>query len=158
MRSCNLASCLPFTIDDLRIARLFIPFFFQISYSRYLNAVHRSVTIVRSKDACWPRNFWSHACTIYFLFATVSVTVVEYYLYIKPREYFFSQWVFNEIPVIVLSWWYPAGGDNPRTVALWKKGGTVRPLSVPELLVKFDNTYRATLWLRNPWSNRRLHN
>ena len=34
----------------------------------------------------------------------------------------------------------------------------VRPLPVPELLVKSDSIYRATLWLRNPGHSRRLHN
>ncbi len=35
---------------------------------------------------------------------------------------------------------------------------TVRPLPVPELPVKSDGIYRATLWLRNPGLSRRLHN
>ena len=34
----------------------------------------------------------------------------------------------------------------------------VRPLPVPESPIKSDGTYRATLWLRNPGPNRRLHN
>ena len=38
------------------------------------------------------------------------------------------------------------------------KSTIVRPLPVPELLVKSDGTYRATLWLRNPRPSRRLHN
>ena len=34
----------------------------------------------------------------------------------------------------------------------------VRPLPVPELLVKSDGIYQAALWLRNPVPSRRLHN
>ncbi len=34
----------------------------------------------------------------------------------------------------------------------------VRPLPVPELPVKSDGIYRATLWLRNPGHSHRLHN
>ncbi len=83
-----LHSC-PFAINDLRIARLCIPFLFQIFDCRHLRAEYRSVMIDRSKDACWPRNFRSHASSMYCLSATVSVTVVEYYLCMKPQEYSF---------------------------------------------------------------------
>ena len=34
----------------------------------------------------------------------------------------------------------------------------VKPLAVQELPTKFDSTYQATLWLRNPGPNCRLHN
>ncbi len=93
----------PLTIDDLGIAHLFILFFFQISDCNHLRVEYRSVIIDQSKDACWPRNFRSHACTMYCLSATVSVTVVEYYLYMKPREYSFFPLGFNEILIIVPS-------------------------------------------------------
>ncbi len=138
-----------FTIDDLGIARLYILFFFCISDYRHLCAEYRSVTIDRSKNACWPRNFWSHASTMYCLSATMSVKVVEYYLCMKPREYLFSHWVFNEIPVIIPCWWYPPWGYNARTFALWKEEGTLWPLPVSELLVKSDGIYQSTLWLCN---------
>ncbi len=41
-----------FTIDDLGIARLFIPFIFRISDCRHLCAEYRSITIDRLKDGC----------------------------------------------------------------------------------------------------------
>ncbi len=41
-----------FTINNLRIARLFISFFFRISDCRYLRIEYRSVIIDQSKDGC----------------------------------------------------------------------------------------------------------
>ncbi len=79
----------PFTIDDRGLVCFFILFFFRISDCRHPRAEYRSVMIDLSKDACWSRNYRSHACTIHCLSATVLVTVVEYYLSMKPQEYSF---------------------------------------------------------------------
>ena len=58
----------------------------------------------------------------------------------SQRNTLFSHCVFDEIPVKIPSWGYPAWGYNARTVAFWKERGTVRPLPVPELPVKSDGT------------------
>ena len=96
-----------FKIDDLRIARFCIPFFFRISEPRYLHAEYRPITIDRSKDACRQRNFWSNTYTMYCLSATMSVTFVEYYLCMKPWEYFFFplsfSWYFSNSSKLMIS-------------------------------------------------------
>ncbi len=115
------------------------------------------------------------ASTIHCLPVTVEIfgqTRVPCIIYLPPcklrlwnivyawsrRNTLFSHRVFNEILVIIPSWWYPAWRYNARTVAFWKGESTVRPLAAPELLVKSDSTYRARLWLRNLGPSCRFHN
>ncbi len=47
---------------------------------------------------------------------------------------------------------------NIREIISTNVYSNVRPLPMPELPVKSDGIYRATLWLRNPGSSCRLHN
>ncbi len=120
-----------------------------------------SVTVGRvyhTLFTCHRGNFRSDTFTMHCLHATCQLRLWNVVYAWSRGNTLFPHWVFHEIQVIIPSWWYRAWGYNARTIALWKEGGTVRPLPVPELLVKFDCTYRAKLWLRNPRPSRRLHN
>ncbi len=111
-----------------------------------------------------PCQLRSDACAMHCLPATVEIfghTRVPCIVYLLPcqlrlwnvvyvwsrRNTLFPHWVFNEISVTIPRWWYPAWSYNASTVALWKGGGIVRPLPVPELLVKSDALPRThDLW------------